>query len=41
MLAHTSCHGVQVGSSIERLAIEGPLEARAKAFKSIRWARSE
>ncbi len=33
MLDHTACHGVQLGSSIERLAIERPLEERAAAFK--------
>lgn len=33
MLDHTDCHGVQLGSSIERMAIERPLEERAKAFK--------
>jgi predicted TIM-barrel enzyme len=37
MLDHTDCHGVQLGSSIERLAIEKPLENRAAAFKSIRF----
>jgi predicted TIM-barrel enzyme len=31
----TGCHGVQLGSSIERLAIERPLEERAAAFKAI------
>lgn len=35
MLDHTDCHGVQLGSSIERLAVEGPLKERASAFKSI------
>ena len=30
------CHGIQLGSSVERLAIEGPLEARAAAFKATR-----
>jgi len=34
MLDHTGCHGVQLGSSIERLAVEGPIEARAAAFKA-------
>jgi predicted TIM-barrel enzyme len=32
----TSCHGVQLGSSIERLAVEGPIEGRAAAFKATR-----
>ena len=35
MLDHTDCHGVQLGSSIERMAIEVPLEERAKIFKDI------
>jgi predicted TIM-barrel enzyme len=34
MLDHTSCDGVQLGSGIERMAIEGPLEDRAAAFKA-------
>ena len=33
MLDHTRCHGVQLGSSIERLAVERPIEERAAAFK--------
>jgi len=37
MLDHSDCHGVQVGSSIERLAIEKPLEERARAFKNIHY----
>lgn len=37
MLDHTDCHGIQLGSSIERLAIEEPLEARAAAFKEIHF----
>jgi predicted TIM-barrel enzyme len=36
MLDRTGCHGVQLGSSIERLAVEGPIEARAAAFKTSR-----
>ena len=36
MLDHTDCHGVQLGSSIERMAIERPLEDRAAAFKNVR-----
>jgi len=36
MLDHTGCHGIQLGSSVERLAVEGPLEARAVAFKATR-----
>jgi predicted TIM-barrel enzyme len=45
MLDHTNCHGVQLGSSIERMAIEGPLQERAASFKDVhfpegakRWA---
>jgi predicted TIM-barrel enzyme len=34
LLDHTDCHGVQLGSSIERMAIEVPLEERAAAFKA-------
>jgi predicted TIM-barrel enzyme len=37
MLDHTDCHGVQLGSSIERMAIEVPLEERAASFKDIRF----
>jgi predicted TIM-barrel enzyme len=37
VLDHAGCHGVQLGSSIERLAIEGPLERRAAAFKALRF----
>jgi predicted TIM-barrel enzyme len=37
LLDHTNCHGVQVGSSIERLAIEVPLEERAASFKKLRF----
>jgi predicted TIM-barrel enzyme len=33
MLDHTDCQGIQLGSAIERLAIEEPLERRAAAFK--------
>jgi predicted TIM-barrel enzyme len=39
MLDHTDCHGVQLGSSIERMAIEVPLEERAAAFKGIRFSQ--
>jgi len=34
LLDHTACHGVQLGSSIERMAIEVPLQERAAAFKA-------
>jgi predicted TIM-barrel enzyme len=37
MLDHTDCHGIQLGSSIERMAIEEPLQARASAFKQIHF----
>jgi predicted TIM-barrel enzyme len=39
MLEHTGCHGVQLGSSIERMAVEVPLEERAAAFKKVRFPR--
>jgi predicted TIM-barrel enzyme len=34
MIDHTGCHGVQLGSSIERMAIERPIEARTASFKA-------
>lgn len=37
MLDHTGCHGIQVGSSIERLAIENPLKERAASFKNLQF----
>jgi predicted TIM-barrel enzyme len=37
LLDHTDCHGVQLGSAIERLAMERPLEERATAFKAVRF----
>ena len=37
MLDHTDCHGVQLGSSIERMAVEQPLQERAAAFKDIHF----
>lgn len=37
LLEHTDCHGVQVGSSIERMAIEGPLQERTASFKKLRF----
>jgi predicted TIM-barrel enzyme len=37
MVTHTNCHGVQLGSAIERMAVEVPLEERAAAFKAIRF----
>lgn len=41
LLDHTSAQGVQVGSSIERMAIEVPLEERAAAFKQLRFAEGK
>lgn len=38
MLDHTDCHGIQLGSSIERMAVEAPLEERAAAFKQIHFS---
>jgi predicted TIM-barrel enzyme len=35
VLAHTEADGVQLGSSIERLAIEGPLQERTEQFKAV------
>ena len=37
MIDHTECHGVQLGSSIERMAVEQPLEERATAFKDVHF----
>jgi predicted TIM-barrel enzyme len=37
MLDHTDCHGVQLGSSIERMAIENPLQERTAAFKAVQF----
>jgi predicted TIM-barrel enzyme len=37
VINRTGCHGVQLGSSIERLAIEKPLEERAAEFKKARF----
>jgi predicted TIM-barrel enzyme len=37
MVDHTDCHGVQLGSSIERMAVEVPLQERASAFKDIHF----
>jgi len=39
LLNNTDCHGVQLGSSIERLAIEGPLKERAASFKTIQFRK--
>jgi predicted TIM-barrel enzyme len=37
LIDHTGAHGIQVGSSIERLAIEIPLQQRAASFKQLRF----
>ena len=37
LLDHTDCQGVQLGSAIERLAMEKPLEERAASFKAVRF----
>jgi predicted TIM-barrel enzyme len=39
MVTHTDCHGVQLGSAIERMAVEVPLEERAAAFKAITFPK--
>lgn len=39
MLDATGCHGVQLGSSIERMAIEVPLQERAAAFKNTHFSQ--
>jgi predicted TIM-barrel enzyme len=39
MLDHTDCDGVQLGSSIERMAIENPLQERTKQFKAVHFGR--
>ena len=36
---HTDCHGVQLGSSIERMAVEVPLQERAAAFKKVQFPK--
>jgi len=36
----TDCHGIQLGSSIERLAIEEPLKNRAALFKATPFRRT-
>jgi predicted TIM-barrel enzyme len=35
LLDHTDCQGVQLGSAIERLAMEQPLQERTAAFKGV------
>ncbi|HTZ51561.1 MAG TPA: phosphoenolpyruvate hydrolase family protein [Spirochaetia bacterium] len=39
MLDHTDCDGVQLGSSIERMAIENPLQERTKQFKAVHFGK--
>jgi predicted TIM-barrel enzyme len=41
LIDHTDAQGVQVGSSIERMAIEVPLQERAAAFKQLRFRREK
>lgn len=41
LLEHTDCHGVQLGSSIERMAIERPLEERAAEFKRVHFPKDD
>ena len=41
MIKHTDCHGEQLGSSIERIAIEKPLEARAASFKNVHFPEGD
>jgi predicted TIM-barrel enzyme len=36
VLDHTDADGVQLGSAIERLAIEGPLQTRTEQYKAVR-----
>jgi predicted TIM-barrel enzyme len=35
LVENTDCHGIQLGSSIERMAVEEPLEKRTAAFKEV------
>ncbi len=37
LIEHTEAQGIQVGSSIERMAIEVPLQERASAFKKLHF----
>ena len=37
LIDHTDAQGIQVGSSIERIAIEAPLKERTAAFKQLRF----
>lgn len=39
ILDRTDCHGVQLGSSIERMAIEQPLRERTAAFKGLQFRK--
>jgi predicted TIM-barrel enzyme len=39
MLDHSDCDGVQLGSSIERMAIENPLQERTATFKAVHFGR--
>ncbi len=40
MLDHTDCDGVQLGSSIERMAIENPLQERTAMFKAVQFGKN-
>ena len=37
LLDHTDAQGIQVGSSIKRMAIEVPLQERSRAFKQLQF----
>jgi predicted TIM-barrel enzyme len=39
MLDHTDCDGIQLGSSIERMAVEVPLQERAATFKQVHFRK--
>ncbi len=41
LIDHTEAQGIQVGSSIERMAIEIPLQERAAAFKQLRFTEEK
>ena len=41
VLDHTDADGVQLGSAIERLAIEQPLQMRTEQFKAARRSRPD
>ena len=41
LIANTEAQGIQVGSSIERMAIEVPLQERTEAFKRLRFSTNK